>query len=407
MQTAPTATSPAFDAPEFPADSKLPDLPRLFDAQWVWQRCAAQLPIQRAEPTRIRIRHFIHSIGRSAIVSYELEWAPDAYLPSEYFVAALRQTGKLAFWRFPDDERLPGLAEAASPEAALRLVNKTMLSVPARRARVQLIRYRPTYRAVIRHRIGSLRLYARVVRPQDFAPLLAAYETSRHCDFHMPDLAGQWAEGGIIFLTEVPGRDLRSRIRKGKAPEPELILAGLESLWRLPGHGSQLAPFDLKRAYRRALRSFRHNLRDHPASLRELNEIAAALAPFVEAWQPASMAHNDFYDDQLLALPGGGLALVDFEAIAPGEAMLDIGNFLAHLRWSTRFARPAHAKHCRRYYYELREAALKRFGWHRQDLALREAVCLFRVCTNAIRHPGRDWLDKLSAGLALVGDCLG
>ena len=400
-------TSPALDAPTFPVDPKLPDLPRLFDPQWVWQQCAAQLPSQRGEPARIRIRHFIHSIGRSAIVSYELAWAQDEYLPSEYFVAALRQSGRLTISRFPEDERLPGLAEAASPEAALRLVNKTLLSVPARRARVQLIRYRPTYRAVIRHRIGSLRLYARVLRPEDFAPLLAAYEATRHCDFHMPDLAGQWAEGGIIFLTEVPGKDLRSRIRKGKAPDPEQILAGLESLWRLPCHDTRLAPFDLQRACRRALRSFRHTLRDHPDSLRELNDMAATMAPAVAAWRPSSMAHNDFYDDQLLVSPGGGLALVDFETTGPGEAMLDIGNFLAHLRWSRRFGRPAQADYCHAYAEALRDAAMERYGWQRRDLAMREAICLFRVCTNAIRHPRGDWFEKLSAGLSLVGDCLG
>ena len=355
----------------------------------------------------MRIRHFIHTLGRRAIVSYEMEWSRDSFRPTEYFVAALRNSGELSISRFPDDERLPGLAEAASPEAALRLVNKTMLTVPARRARVQLIRYRPTYRAVIRHRIGKLRLYARVVRPEDFAPMLAAFETTRRCNFHMPDLAGQWAEGGVIFLTEVPGRDLRSRIRKGKAPAPEQILAGLESLWQLPGDSSQLAAFDLKRAYRRALRSFRHNLRDHCAALRELDELAAAMNSFVNAWHPSSLAHNDFYDDQLLVLPRGGLALVDFEATGPGDAMLDIGNFLAHLRWSSRFARASQAENCRQYHLGLREAALARYDWKPQALAMREAVCLFRVCTNAIRHPKQDWRDKLNAGLSLVADCLG
>lgn len=397
----------ALDAPSFPADARLPQLPKLFDPQWVWQSCSEQLADQRDRPRRIRIRHFIHSIGRSAIVSYEMEWHEEAYLPKENFVAALGRENALKVSRYPNDERLPGLAHAASPEGALRLVNETVLTVPARRARVQLIRYRPSYRAVLRHRIGKLRLYARVVRPSDFAPFLAAYESSRQSGYVVPDLAGHWPPGGLMFLTEVPGRDLRSRIRKGTAPDPQRILDGIETLWHQPGDSSQPRAFDLSRAYRRALRSFRHNLRDTPDLRRKLKALDAELAAFVADWQPLSMAHNDFYDDQLLVMPGGELALVDFEAIAAGDPLLDIGNFLAHLRWSAHFSRSSQARNSGRYYNSLREAALDRFSWKARDLEYREAVCLFRVCTNAIRHPRPDWRDKLGKGLSLVADCLG
>ncbi len=397
----------AFDAPAFPADARLPQLPRLFDPQWLWQSFSQQLDDPREAPKRIRIRHFIHSIGRSAIVSYELEWHEHAYLPNDTFVAALGRENAPKVTRFPDDERLPGLAEAACPEAALRLVNDTVLTVPARRARVQLIRYRPTYRAVLRHRVGKLRLYARVVRPGEFAPFLAAYEASRLSGYGVPDLAGHWPAGGVMFLTEVPGRELRSLIRKGKAPSPERILDGIETLWHQPGDNSQMPTFNLERAYRRALRGFRHNLRDHRDMRRDLEDLHTRMAPFVRDWHPVSMAHNDFYDDQLLVTPGGDLALVDFEAIAAGDPLLDIGNFLAHLRWSARFSRRSQAKNSGRYYDKLREAALERFGWKARELDYREAVCLFRVCTNAIRHPKADWREKLGAGLSLVADCLG
>ena len=67
------------------------------------------------------------------------------------------------------------------------------------------------------------------------------------------------------------------------------------------------------------------------------------LSPFVDAWQPTALAHNDFYDDQMLFTPDTGrLALVDFEETAPGDPLLDVGVMLAHLRRSAvrRFARP-------------------------------------------------------------------
>ena len=118
------------------------------------------------------------------------------------------------------------------------------------------------------------------------------------------------------------------------------------------------------------------------------------------------MAHNDFYDDQMLVLPERRIALVDFEEIAPGDPMIDVGNFLAHLLWSARFAHERQADHCRDYHSALRYAALSRFRWNDRSLAIREAVCLFRICTNAIRHPKADWKDKLEAGLALVNELL-
>ncbi len=402
-----TAAPAYFETPEFPADPKLPDLPVLFDPQWVWDECRAQLPAAYGEPLRIRIRHFIHSIGSSATVSYELTWREDDYLPPEQFVATLGRSAALTVSRFPQDQRLPGLAPAARPDSALQLVNEHVLAVPARRARVQLIRYRPTYRAVLRHSIGKVKLYARVVRQADFAPFLAAYERSRESGFIVPELTGCWAEGGVLWLAEVKGRNLRDLIRKGKAPNPERLLARLEQLWQGRVDREQVPAFDLSRAYRRALRSFRHNLRDFDDAAPVLNHIVDALDPFVRDWRPSCMAHNDFYDDQMLQLRDGRIALVDFEEIAPGDPMLDIGNFLAHLRWSAQFARRPRADNCRRYYDSLRDAALARFGWDSRSLAYREAVCLFRVCTNAIRHPKEDWRDKLGAGLRLVAEGLG
>ena len=59
----------------------------------------------------------------------------------------------------------------------------------------------------------------------------------------------------------------------------------------------------------------------------------------------------------------------------------------------------------RRAYREIfQRAALERFGWNEKELALREGVCLFRICTNTIRHPQPDWLCRLNAGLSVVNE---
>ena len=390
----------------FPEDPALPLMPRLFDPEWVCDAIQARLPGSYGAPERISIRHFNHSIGRRALVSYEVAWRKDRYLPPEYFVAKARGGEPIELTRYPVDDRLPGLLDAAHPDGAIKLVNAHVLSLPARRARVQLIRYRPEYRAVMRHLMGRVRLYARVMRPADVPPFLAARAVATRSGFAIPGLAGAWQDGGIVWLTEIKGKNLRQRIRKGKAPDPMLLLERLEAFWRVPLAEHALRPVSLSRAYSRALRSFRHNLRDHADAARQLEAIANSMGPFVKSWQPSAMAHNDFYDDQMIVMANGEIALVDLEDIAPGDPMLDIGNFLAHLHWSTRFGSRRHTANCAAYRDALRRAALDRFGWDARELAMREAVCLFRVCTNLIRHPRPDWKARLDAAFALVGDCL-
>ena len=405
MTFAPAPTQ-YFEQVSLPEDPALPQLPLFFDSEWVCGAFLEHLPADYGEPERIRIHHFIHSIGRRALVSFEVHWPADRYLPPEYFVAKTNGDGAVELSRYPQDSRLPGLRKAAEPSGVLALANEHVFTMPARRARVQLIRYRPEFRAVLRHRLGQVRLYARVMRPSDVNAFLSTHKAATQTAFVVPGLAGCWQEGGVVWLTEIRGRDLRQRIRRGRMRDPGLVLDGLESLWQVPQEAVAIPPFSLKRAYSRALQSFQHNLRDHVDSLRRLNAIADMLDSFVRSWRPSSMAHNDFYDDQMLLTDDGRIALVDLEDIGPGDPMLDVGNFLAHLRWSSQSSHPDRAENCRSFHEEFLGAALERFKWDARSLALREAVCLFRICTNVIRHPKQGWKSKLDAGLDLVINCI-
>ena len=154
-------------------------------------------------------------------------------------------------------------------------------------------------------------------------------------------------------------------------------------------------------------RSFRHNVREDSEAARSLRDATQSLGPFVRDWRPSVTAHNDFYDDQMLVLPDGRIAVVDFEEAGPGDPMLDVGNFLAHLRWASHFGRGGESDSRGAYHQMFRSAALDRFRWSERDLAFREAVCLFRVCTNAIRRPRDDWHERLTEGLSLVNEILG
>ncbi len=406
MTTTAQTVAPLYPEVDFPEDSSLGELPKLFAPEWVWGSFCQQFGQPENDPHQIRIRQFSHSLGRSAIISYEVEWDPEDYLPSQHFTVRIDRDKPAEIFRFPDDPSLPGLNEAADPEGALRLLNRHVLAVGSRRARVEVIRYRPGSRAVLRHSVGKTRFYARVMRPSGAAPLLAARDPIARSSFVLPRLAGYWEAGGVAWMSEIPGRNLRRQIRRGHAPDPTPLLDGLESLWAQSPAAPGGQSFNLAAAYRRAKRAFTHKVRDDDAALRSLTDATRALDPFVESWQPTALAHNDFYDDQMLVLPDGRMALVDFEEAGPGDPMLDVGNFLAHLSWRARLGRQRENDATGSFRSLFRDAALERFQWSDRALALREAVCLFRVCTNTIRHPQADWRSRLVAGLSLVNETL-
>ena len=389
---------------EFPTDEDLPDLPGLFDGGWVWKRYCCEFGEQELDPERITIHGVSHTRGREAVVTYEVEWPDDAYLPNERFTLQLARDNSLRIFRFPDDDYLPGLHEACDPESAMRLVGTHVAAIPPRRMRVQVIRYRPRSHAVLRHRMGKSRLYVRVVRPSTIPDILRSAELIGRSDFAVPRLAGLWQEGGVLWFSEIPGKNLRGQIRKGEQPAPGLILDRLESLWAVPEAGSGIPPFNLPGAYRRAKGILGHSVGEHDDGWQDYRRAVEALDPFIENWQATGTAHNDFYDDQLVMLPEGKIALVDIEGAGPGDPMLDVGNFLAHLKWSSQVSRRGTT--FGEYRDAFREEALQRFRWAESDLGLREAVCLFRICTNAVRHPREEWRERLAAGLSLVNEVL-
>lgn len=399
------ATIPLHPRVDFPEDPNLPELPRLFDGDWVWQAFREHFPDLDTAPGQFRIRQFSHVPGRSAVVSYCADWDPDSYIQSEIINFRLERGKPPAFSRYPQDPQLPGLEPAAYPDTALNLLNKHAFAFPRRRLRVNMIRYRPGSRAVLRHRTGGIKLYARVIRPSNLSNLLEAYELLEHSGFAVPRIVGCWREGGVVWLSEIPGKNVRQLMRRGMPPSPTGILDSLEGLWDALVNMDRRA-FDLMGAFRRAKRTFRHALRYHDNAQPLLDNVIQRLDPFVRSWQPSTVAHNDLYDDQILALPDGRVAVVDFEETGPGDPMLDIGNFLAHLKWTSCIGGSRKRDASGAYYGRLRSAALDRFNWNEYDLNQREAVCLFRITTNTVRRPVPDWLERTMDSFKLVVDCL-
>jgi thiamine kinase-like enzyme len=202
-----------------------------------------------------------------------------------------------------------------------------------------------------------------------------------------------------VWLAEVPGKTVRSLIAAGTPPTVDSVLDGIEPLWNARA-SADARPFSPENAYKQAERLLRQALSQDGEALELLDDVACAVGDLLEGWQPTGLAHNDFYDDQLVVDPQGRIFLVDFEEIAPGDPLLDIGNFLAHMRWMARFRSDGAAFES--YGSELRQAALARFGWHEADLAMRECLALLRLSTNPIRRLHEDWPERAKSGLRLA-----
>ena len=389
----PLVAPPLAPSVALPEDGKLPDFRHLFDSRWVWQARCAQLGGPDEVPELLRIHQLRYRPGKRVVASYVAQRDRDRWSPDDMFTVEMSAGEPARIFGFPEDPHLPGLAPATSPADAADLMSQYVRIRP-HSLRVDVVRYRPTSRAVLRNvsrwrspNGDKLRLFVRVIRPSRVSRLLEAADLVEASNFALPRFVACWAEGGVVWLGHMPGDNVRTLIRNGRPPDPHQILGHLEQLWSGPLPADTSAR-DLARELRTDERLLSQVLQDHESS-HTLRRVVDALGPFAAAWRPTALAHNDFYDDQMVLLPTGRLALVDFEETGPGDPMLDVGTMVAHLRWMAHFGTASEA--CDTFRRDFLFAAQERFGWDTQDLRLREAFALFRLCTNPVRKISDSW----------------
>ena len=265
-----SATPPLSPPVSFPEDAELAGFSDLFDPEWVWRAYRTWFGQPDDSPHRLRLRQLSYNPRRRAIATCAAEWLHDRFVTQDSFAIEMSRGQPARLFRYPHDPYLPGLSDAATPDTACSLLNRHVFEVPVHRVRVNVVRYRPGGHAVLRHRRGEVRFYVRVMRPDRVARLFDAAELVMPSGFVLPRLAGCWTEGGVVWLSEIPGTNVRKLIRGGDGLDPEPILEALARLWAIPDTANGRRPFSLRGAYRRARRVFRQVLRDHDGPRRTL-----------------------------------------------------------------------------------------------------------------------------------------
>lgn len=235
---------------------------------------------------------------------------------------------------YPVDHRMRRLVHAASPAA----VHPALLAAlpekedPSALVEVELVRYKPGRKAVLRYRLCDSRreaVYGRVHADGRGAALLDAGRAVVAAGVPTPPPLGHDADLGVLFVEEASGRRLaelpdREFERWLPAVAEALALLHAARVESLP----PLAQRDEEGAVLAATRTLAAVCPQ--AGKRALRLGVTLAARLAESTTASAPIHGDFYDDQVLVSDAGAV-LLDFDSAGLGNPLLDVGNFLAHL----------------------------------------------------------------------------
>jgi len=249
------------------------------------------------------------------------------------------QSLELAASVFPINNRLPTLVDATDPlrlRAALRpLLNH---GGEVELAGIDLVHLRRTRGCVLRFRLHSsspATVYGKVgydAQPAAISDGLAAFAESG-TPICTPRVLGHSTELDLTVVSEVPGTrpDLRTQPGLDETVHAAALIAA--SL-----HGSGIAAGGIRTLEDEITRA-RHSvepLGEHaPVLASQLNTILDTLsvrASTTDRQEPA-LAHGDLTPSQLL-FDDESIGIVDFDKLCQAEPALDLGRFLAYLRFA-------------------------------------------------------------------------
>lgn len=230
---------------------------------------------------------------------------------------------EVAFWQFPNDPFLPGLASATDPDRVSKLLER--LGAPHEPVKLRTRAYRAGRRAVIEASGKSRRIFLKVVRPDSTAALQDAHASlAEHVP--VPHTFGWSRELGIVALQAMAGRTLRAALTARSRRVPSgADLVSLLDLFPEPGDTAATVPGPHERA---------------PEHARLLEAVAPTLAPRLSAIvdrlksvpaESRSAVHGDFHSSQILVDGKDVVGLVDVDTAGVGERANDLAGVLGHL----------------------------------------------------------------------------
>jgi Phosphotransferase enzyme family len=250
--------------------------------------------------------------------------------PRTAFLSELHGIAQL----FPVDIGLPGLMVATSPEAlscrARSLGNK--LSRDLLNSEVELVRYKPQKRAVLKYHHGQGpegAIYGKLRKDRTgLSPRIA--EAIQSAGVATPSVLGRLADIGMAL--QAAGSGVRLSEFRGSLDYERWMPSVASALVRL--HEAEIEDLS-PRAPETEVGELRTAAETAAAVLPEVGPRAKALAQRLAAeligvdgaW---TTIHGSFHDDQVL-VGGPDVTLIDLDGMGMGNPLADVGHFLAYL----------------------------------------------------------------------------
>ena len=224
---------------------------------------------------------------------------------------------------FGMDWQLPALARATDLAAMASELDALGCGAPVE---VDVLRYRPHQRCVLRYRGRGRTVIGKVYRrPEDAQRVWRETRALQGVLLAKP-LA--LVDGSLLLVEHLEGRSWLDALLAAQGTE-EWLRAAAEVCARL--HGAASGSGDPHTLASELAQLRRRIERMAPAAPELAAEASAVLDRLVIAEPPQlTLVHGDFKPDQLV-VTRGGLAVLDFDRVGPGDPAVDLGNFIAQL----------------------------------------------------------------------------
>ena len=305
-------------------------------------------------------------------------------------------------WVLNDAPRLEAVSILRDPPALRRIAGQALDLAPGP-VDVDLVRYVPRKRAVLTivQRGKPGRIYAKVARPQDADGLAACFEAVERIAragtfaFRVPKVVAYQPDLHTVFMSEVPGRPFTEVIA---GPDTEPFAAVGTALATL--HRSALRPKAVWTSGQQ-LDDLRRHLAGLARALPWLSGRIGSLVAHLTAIEPEPFEgkgrpiHGNLFGDQIL-WDGAEVGIVDWDRLAWGDPLYDLGRLLAHQIYETALnaGSPDAARTCSNALIRafVRAANCRidqtRLAWH---VAIE---LLLRAKISALRPLSTDWPDR-------------